>query len=151
MSRYLIDRIEALPNVDVVIGCEISSLHGSGGTLDGVSVRDRNSGRVRRYPARYLSSFIGADPNTDWLQTSSVTLDARGFVVTTDGTQDGRFPLETSRRGIFAVGDVRCGSVKRVAASVGDGAQVVSAIHRYLASAEKPEAAHEQPQLVSGA
>jgi len=134
MSRYLIERIESLANVEVVIGCEIDSLQGSGGELKGVSIRDRSSGDLRQYPARYLFSFIGADPNTDWLRASSVGLDVRGFVVTSDGAEEGRFPLETSRRGVFAVGDVRCGSVKRVAASVGDGAQVVSAIHRYLAS-----------------
>ena len=83
---------------------------------------------------RFLFSFIGAEPNTDWLQSSGLKLDERGFVVT--GGED-RLPLETSRRGIFAVGDVRSGSVKRVAASVGDGAQVVAAIHQYLASASR--------------
>ena len=89
-----------------------------------------------------LFSFIGADPNTDWLGASGLKLDPRGFVLTGDEAGEGRLPLETSRRGVFAVGDVRAGSVKRVAAAVGDGAQVVAAIHAYLAdSAAKPEAA----------
>jgi thioredoxin reductase (NADPH) len=86
-------------------------------------------------PVRYLFSFIGAEPNTDWLAGSDLTLDERGFVVTGDASGAGRLPLETSRRGVFAVGDVRAESVKRVAASVGDGAQVVASIHRYLADA----------------
>ena len=90
-------------------------------------------------PARFLFSFIGAEPNTDWLQGSGIKLDERGFVLTGDEIDDDdRLPLETSRRGIFAVGDVRACSVKRVAASVGDGAQVVAAIHKYLAAAPIP-------------
>jgi len=130
MSQYLIDRIEGLPNVEVVVGCEISRLTGSDGALESICWRDKSSGEETTRPARYLFSFIGAEPNTDWLQGSSLELDQRGFVVTGG---DDRLPLETSRRGIFAVGDVRSGSVKRVAASVGDGAQVVAAIHQYLA------------------
>ena len=139
MSQYLIDRIESLPNVEVIIGCEISQLAGSDGALESICWRDR-TGTITTRPARYLFSFIGAEPNTDWVQSSGLKLDERGFVLT--GGED-RFPLETSRRGIFAVGDVRSGSVKRVAASVGDGAQVVAAIHQYLAAQEK-----EQPQII---
>ena len=81
---------------------------------------------------------IGAEPNTDWLQGSGIKLDERGFVLTGDEIDDARLPLETSRRGVFAVGDVRACSVKRVAASVGDGAQVVAAIHKYLAAGPSP-------------
>jgi thioredoxin reductase (NADPH) len=139
MSQYLVDRIANLPNVDVVIGCEIGALHGSSGVLDEITIRERASGTLIRRPVRFLFSFIGADPNTDWLLGSGLALDERGFVLTGD---DERFPLETSRRGIFAVGDVRSGSAKRVAASVGDGAQVVAAIHQYLASRS------EQPTLI---
>ena len=73
---------------------------------------------------------------TDWLSASGLKLDARGFVLSGDDAGEGRLPLETSRRGVFAVGDVRSCSVKRVAAAVGDGAQVVAAIHSYLATAE---------------
>jgi len=135
MSKYLVERIESLPNVEVVIGCEISSLDGKPGELEAVTVRERSSGRGLKFPARFLFSFIGAEPNTDWLQSSGIKLDNRGFVLTGQPAGDDRFPLETSRRGIFAIGDVRSGSVKRVAASVGDGAQVVAAIHQYLADA----------------
>lgn len=133
MSQYLIERIEAQPNIDVVIGCEISALNGSNGMLEAVAWRERSSGAVTVRPVRYLFSFIGAEPNTHWLGSSGLKLDQRGFVVTGDEAGVGRLPLETSRRGIFAVGDVRSTSVKRVAASVGDGAQVVASIHAYLA------------------
>ena len=138
MSRYLIDRIESLPNVDVVVGCEVAKLDGADGELSAIAVRERATGTVIRKDASYLFSFIGAEPNTDWLRTSGIALDQRGFVVTgTDASPD-RLPHETSRRGVFAVGDVRSGSVKRVASSVGDGAQVVAAIHSYLASNDPP-------------
>ena len=137
MSQYLIERIEGLPNVEVIIGCEIKSLQGEAGSLDGITVVERNSGNEIRCLSRFLFSFIGAEPNTDWLQSSGIKLDNRGFVLTGEAAGDDRLPLETSRRGIFAVGDVRSGSVKRVAASVGDGAQVVAAIHGYLADLQQ--------------
>ena len=90
-----------------------------------------------RRPIRHVFLFIGADPNTDWLAGSGVALDAKGFVLT--GTEAGgnRRLLETSRPGIFAIGDVRSGSVKRVAASVGEGAQVVAALHGFLAAPDR--------------
>ena len=141
MSQYLIERIESLPNVDVIVGCEISGLEGAGGNLDAVSWRSRSSGEETRLPVRFLFSFIGAEPNTDWLANSGLSLDSRGFVLTGADVSENRLPLETSRRGVFAVGDVRSGSVKRVAASVGDGAQVVAAIHSYLAAHEELEVA----------
>ena len=138
MSRYLVDRIEGLPNVDVVIGCEIAALDGAGDELAAIRVRERASGAETRHPARFLFSFIGADPNTDWLRSSGIALDPRGFVLAGDDAGPGRLPLETSRPGVFAVGDVRAGSVKRVAAAVGDGAQAVAAIHKYLAAEPAP-------------
>ena len=138
MSQYLIERIEAQPNIEVVIGCEVSALEGSGGELRAISCRNRATGGETRRSVRYLFSFIGAEPNTDWLQNSGLKLDERGFVLTGDDVGDDRLPLETSRRGVFAVGDVRACSVKRVAAAVGDGAQVVAAIHSYLANAQQP-------------
>jgi len=137
MSQYLIERIRAQPNIEVVIGCEISKLEGEGGNLEAVSWVNRSSGVTTRLPVRYLFSFIGAEPNTDWLAGSGLKLDERGFVLTGDDIGDDRLPMETSRRGVFAVGDVRACSVKRVAASVGDGAQVVAAIHAYLARARQ--------------
>jgi thioredoxin reductase (NADPH) len=133
MSQYLIERIEAQPNVDVVIGCEISALDGADGELKSISWRDRRTGAVETRAARYLFSFIGAEPNTDWLEASGINLDSRGFVLTGDDAGEGKLPLETCRSGIFAIGDVRSGSVKRVAAAVGDGAAVVASIHAYLA------------------
>jgi thioredoxin reductase (NADPH) len=138
MSQYLIERIESQPNIEVVIGCEVSALDGAPGALEAITIRERSSGTETRYPARFLFSFIGAEPNTDWLQSSGIGLDERGFVLTGDEVDDDRLPLETSRRGVFAVGDVRATSVKRVAASVGDGAQVVAAIHKYLAADPTP-------------
>jgi thioredoxin reductase (NADPH) len=135
MSQYLIERITSQPNIDVVIGCEVGALEGEPGALEAITIRERSSGTETRYPARFLFSFIGAEPNTDWVQSSGIKLDERGFVLTGDEAGSDRLPLETSRRGIFAVGDVRSTSVKRVAASVGDGAQVVAAIHKYLAAA----------------
>jgi thioredoxin reductase (NADPH) len=148
MSQYLIDRIESLPNVEVVIGCEISRLEGADGALESVCWRDRSTNTEQTRPARFLFSFIGAEPNTDWMSGTGLKLDERGFVLTDADAGEDRLPLETSRSGIFAVGDVRSGSVKRVAASVGDGAQVVASIHRYLArEAEKPLL--PQPHMVA--
>jgi thioredoxin reductase (NADPH) len=148
MSQYLIERIEAQPNIDVVIGCEIAELQGDGGALTEVSWRDRRTQTVTNRPIRYLFSFIGAEPNTDWVQSSGIRLDDRGFILTGDEVGEDRFPLETSRRGIFAVGDVRSCSVKRVAAAVGDGAQVVAAIHAYLGADAAPVAI-VQPQVAT--
>ena len=133
MSRYLIDRIAAQPNVDVIIGCEITELQGSNGVLEKVGWVEHSSGTQTQRSARFLFSFIGAEPNTNWLKSSGLKRDDRGFLLTGEEAGEDRLPLETSRSGIFAVGDVRSCSVKRVAASVGDGAQVVAAIHAYLA------------------
>jgi thioredoxin reductase (NADPH) len=149
MSQYLVERITGLPNVDVIVGCEVAELHGAAAGLDGVSIRERASGAIRRVPARFLFSFIGADPNTDWLGASGLKLDPRGFVLTGDEAGEGRLPHETSRRGVFAVGDVRAGSVKRVAAAVGDGAQVVAAIHSYIANSAAKSGVPIEPMQVT--
>ena len=133
MSRYLVDRIGALPNVEVLTGTEVTALEGRGGTLQAVRCR-QPSGEETRRPIRHLFLFIGADPNTRWLSASDVALDDKGFVRTGGELGNGHRPLETSRPGIFAIGDVRAGSVKRVAAAVGEGAQVVAALHAYLAA-----------------
>jgi thioredoxin reductase (NADPH) len=103
--------------------------------------RCRASGEEVRRPIRHLFLFIGADPNTDWLSGSGVALDAKGFVLTGSDVGGDRRPLETSRRGVFAIGDVRSGSVKRVAAAVGEGAQVVAGLHSFLATVDRPETA----------
>ncbi len=133
MSQYLIDRIGGLPNVDVVSGAEIAAVEGADGALEAVVWRHRGSGSDTRLPVRHLFSFIGAEPNTDWLAASGLRLDPRGFLLTGDQAGDGRLPHETSHRGVFSAGDVRSASVKRVASAVGDGAQVVAAVHAYLA------------------
>lgn len=136
MSAYLVERIGGLANVEVVTGVEVSALEGQEGALGAVRWRERRAGGEVRRDCRQLFLFIGAEPNTDWLAQSGLQRDANGFLLTGAQAGEGRLPLETSRRGVFAVGDVRAGSVKRVAAAVGDGAQVVAAIHRYLAAAE---------------
>ncbi len=131
MSRYLIDRIQALPNVELHRQTEIVALDGDRETgLTGAVFRNRASGAEERRSLRHLFLFVGADPNTDWLG-NCLTLDEAGFIRT--GAEPGSFPLETSRRGVFAVGDVRAGSTKRVAAAVGEGAAVVAQIHAAFA------------------
>jgi thioredoxin reductase (NADPH) len=132
MSRYLVDRITSLPNVEVVTGVQVSGVEGSNGILEAVSWRIGATEEEVRRPIRHLFLFIGAEPNTDWLSGSGVALDAKRFVLT-GADSGGRHALETSRRGVFAIGDVRAMSIKRVAAAVGEGAQVVAALHAYLA------------------
>jgi thioredoxin reductase (NADPH) len=135
MSRYLVDRISALPNVEVLVESEVTALEGQGGVLEAVRWRHAPSGRETRREVRHLFLFIGADPNTAWLSPSDVAVDAQGFVRTGADAGNGQRPLETSHPGVFAIGDVRAGSVKRVAAAVGEGAQVVAALHAFLADA----------------
>jgi thioredoxin reductase (NADPH) len=137
MSSYLVDRIKGLSNVEVLTRTQITGLEGADGMLEAVRWRQGSSGEEVRRPIRHMFLFIGADPNTDWLAGSGVALDAKGFVLT--GTEAGgnRRLLETSCPGVFAIGDVRSGSVKRVAASVGEGAQVVAALHGFLAASDR--------------
>jgi thioredoxin reductase (NADPH) len=131
MSRYLVDRINGLSNVEVITGARVTGLDGEGGMLEAIRWRLKSGDEVQR-PIRHLFLFIGAEPNTGWLAGSGVTLDPKGFILT--GADAGeRRPLETSREGVFAIGDVRCGSIKRVAAAVGEGAQVVATLHGFLA------------------
>ena len=102
--------------------------------LEAIRWRRGASGKEVRRPIQHLFLFIGAEPNTDWLSGSGVALDAKGFVLTGTVASGDRRPLETSRRGVFAIGDVCSGSVKRVAAAVGEGAQVVATLHTALAA-----------------
>jgi thioredoxin reductase (NADPH) len=132
MSRYLVERIRAQPNIEVLTRTEVEALDGHESNLAAVRWRNRESGAETTRPIRHLFLFIGADPNTDWLADCKVTLDAKGFVRTGPDIGAAR-AQETSRGGVFAIGDVRSGSVKRVAAAVGEGAQVVAALHAYLA------------------
>jgi thioredoxin reductase (NADPH) len=137
MSQYLIDRIHGLANVEIVTGVAVCGLEGSDGMLSAVTLRQHAGGVESRREIGQLFSFIGADPNTHWLQASGIKLDSRGFVCTGSDAGDERHMLETSRKGIFAVGDARSGSVKRVASAVGDGAQVVAALHPVITELRK--------------
>lgn len=127
MSRYLIERIEASDRITLHPYCELTALEGDK-HLSGLSWRNRQTGEETRRDVGALFVMIGAAPNTDWLG-ACIALDSAGFVVT-----GGDSPYAASRAGIFAVGDVRAGSVKRVASGVGEGSVVVAAIHRYLES-----------------
>jgi thioredoxin reductase (NADPH) len=118
MSRYLIDQVTRIGNVSVMLGTEIRELLGDQ-SLQAVGVADRDTGARRMVRARALFVFIGASPSTGWLGNMVETDDA-GFIRTGD-----RSPLETSEPGIFAAGDVRSGSTKRVATAVGEGAMVI--------------------------
>ena len=140
MSRYLIDRIDATANIELHPESELTALHGdSQSRLAEVSWRNRRTGIEARRPIRNVFLFIGADPETSWLEGCGVGVDKHGFVVTGDANgkrESGRTraPLESSVPGVFAVGDVRSGSVKRVGGAIGEGAAAVAQIHQYLAS-----------------
>lgn len=133
MSSYLIDRIQSAPNVTVHYNTEIDHLRSDASGLNGLALIDKTSGHKRNVDTRNLFLFIGADPATDWLTGCGVALDPAKFVMT--GASEA-FPLatelETSVHGVFAIGDVRSGSTKRVGAAIGEGAQVVAALHRFL-------------------
>ena len=135
MSRYLCERIAAQTNVEVLLETEVSDLQGENGALRSLSWQDRRTGTVVRRPLQHLFLFIGADPNTAWLDQCDVEVDGRGFVRADPFAANGRLPFQTNRAGVFAIGDIRAGSTKRVAAAVGEGAQVVATLHQYL---EKP-------------
>ena len=143
MSRYLIERIEAAPNIELMFNSEVVGLEGTtGGSLERVRWRSRLSGEESTFDIHNLFLFVGADPATGWLDGCGVTVDRAGFVITgaQDTKNEGRpaSALETSIPGVFAVGDVRSGSVKRVGGAIGEGAQVVAALHGYLGDTAKP-------------
>jgi thioredoxin reductase (NADPH) len=144
MSRYLVDRVSGLANVEVLPQTEVYALEGSDGILSAVHWQHTLTGEKVRRPARHLFLFIGADPNTGWLKGSGVALDPKGFVLTGADAGENRRSLETSRRGVYAIGDIRAGSTKRVAAAVGEGAQVVAALHAYLAAQKQAAAARAE-------
>lgn len=134
MSHYLIERIMALKNVTLHTRVELRALEGET-RLERVHYRGAG-GAEGSITTHHLFVFIGADPNTAWLGTCGVALDGKGFVLTgTDAPGAGAqvLPLQSSIGGVFAIGDVRSGSTKRVASAVGEGAAVVAQIHRYLA------------------
>jgi thioredoxin reductase (NADPH) len=144
MSQYLIDRIEATDNIEVLTQTEIVALQGTPEKqLERVRWRNHVTGELTEKPIRHLFLFIGAEPATTWLLDSAVILDAKNFILTGpdvpsdvswSNNRSGRpLPLETSVRGVFAIGDVRSGSVKRVGAAIGEGAVVVARLHAVLA------------------
>jgi thioredoxin reductase (NADPH) len=135
MSSYLIERIAAIANIELHTRLELEALEGDEGGLHRVRCRGIEDGRPAAFETRHMFLFVGADPNSDWLRECAVGLDDKGFVLT--GPDAGRDQhgrgLETSVDGVFAVGDLRAGSTKRVAAAAGEGAAVVAQIHGYLA------------------
>jgi thioredoxin reductase (NADPH) len=142
MSYYLIQQLAAIPTITVRTQTELAEAHGNG-HLEAVTLHDRKDGMRITVPASHLFVFIGAEPHTDWLD-DTVARDGRGFIYTgTDLLTGGQRPpgwdrdrdplyLESSVPGIFAAGDVRANSVKRVASAVGEGAMAVTLVHRYL-------------------
>jgi thioredoxin reductase (NADPH) len=144
MSRYLIDQIQQTPNIQLWTDASVAEVHGEI-HLEEISVLCSDTHKIERVPASAMFVFIGAVPRTDWL-ANVVERDERGFLLTGhDLLRDGSgqrlkgwaldrdpFLLETSVPGIFAVGDVRHGSIKRVASAVGEGSVAVQFIHQYL-------------------
>jgi thioredoxin reductase (NADPH) len=143
MSQYLVERIESTPNITVRLQCQVVGARGDG-HLEGLTLADKASGTEEEVSTSWLFVFIGASPRTDWLG-KDVLRDERGFVITgQDLVAPGPvahwplartpFALETSVPGVFAAGDVRLDSMKRVASAVGEGAMSVYLVHRYLAT-----------------
>ncbi|BAZ48563.1 response regulator receiver modulated FAD-dependent pyridine nucleotide-disulfide oxidoreductase [Nostoc sp. NIES-4103] len=144
MSQYLIDQIEEIGNINVKLLTQVKEFIGED-KLEGITIFNSITGEVETIPTNALFSFIGAKPRTDWLQ-NIVERDENGFILTgASAMRNGRSPkgwtierdpffLETNVPGIFAIGDVRCNSVKRVASAVGEGAIAVQLVHQYLAS-----------------
>lgn len=143
MSRYLIDRIGASPNIELMTRTEIVALDGNPETgLERVTWRNRRTGEETVGHIRNVFLFVGADPATGWLDGCDVGLDKAGFVVT--GTRCPQsssrpvLPLESNIPGVFAVGDARSGSVKRIGGAIGEGAQVVQSLHAFLTDVPSP-------------
>jgi thioredoxin reductase (NADPH) len=135
MSSYLIDRIAATANIEVLPRTELVALGGASGShLERVRWRRMTTGEETELPIRNVFLFIGADPATQWLSGCGIALDTKGFVLTgSDDRKQRPLPLESNLLGVFAVGDVRSGSVKRIGGAIGEGAAVVSQLHVALA------------------
>ncbi len=146
LSQYLVDKISSTPNIRVLPGAKVTALHGDI-ALDAISVLDEKNGTHEVVDTHHLFVCIGGLPNTEWAKDTSIMRDAQGYLVTgSDLATEGRWPecwplarepylLETSVPGSFAVGDVRHGSVKRVASAVGEGAMAIQFVHRHLQTA----------------
>jgi thioredoxin reductase (NADPH) len=130
MSSYLSSRLEADPGIAIEYGAEVSALHGAD-HLEALTIRDAKTGATRLVDTRALFIMVGAAPNTEWL-SGLVKLDDKGFVITGHGVGSAASPFSTSLPGVFAVGDVRAGSVKRVASSVGEGSVVISKVWEFV-------------------
>ena len=130
MSSYLSSRLEADPRITIEYGAEVSALRGAE-HLESLTIRNVKSGETRELETRALFVMVGAAPNSDWT-SGLVKLDAKGFVVTGCGPESVASPYSTSLPGVFAVGDVRAGSVKRVASSVGEGSVVISKVWEFV-------------------
>ena len=130
MSKYLIDRVSSIPNVELHTRSEIIDLTGTPESgIESITWRNGDTNAQETRPVHHVFLFLGADPATGWLRDCPVALDDKGFVTT---GHDGS-PLESSVSGVFAIGDVRSGSVKRVGGAIGEGAAAVAQIHAYLA------------------
>jgi thioredoxin reductase (NADPH) len=130
MSQYLIDRIAAAPNIEVLTTTEIAALEGTPESgVQSVTWRNRRTDASQTHAIRHVFVFLGAEPATSWLAGCGVQVDAHGFVCT---GADARSPLATTVPGVFAIGDVRAGSVKRVGSAIGEGANVVAQIHAWM-------------------
>jgi thioredoxin reductase (NADPH) len=130
MSSYLSSRLEADPRITIEYSAEVSSLNGTD-HLEALTIRDTKTGATRVIDTRALFIMVGAAPNTEWL-SGLVKLDKNGFVITGSGEGSAASPFATSLPGVFAVGDVRAGSVKRVASSVGEGSVVISKVWEFV-------------------
>src|SRR2546422_3439977 len=148
MSRYLVDRIAATSNIHVHPLTELTALGGNErGELEKVRWKNQRTGVENEANVRHVFLFVGADPATEWLRGCDVALDGKGFVKTgadltlqelvRAGRRDVPRPLETSAPGVFAIGDGRCGSVKRAGGAIGEGARVVGRLHSYLAELDE--------------
>ena len=142
MSDYLLSRLEKEPGITIHHRTEMTALHGEE-TLEAITVRDRASGADWRIDTRAVFVMVGAAPNTDWLG-DCLRLDPKGFVLTGSAAGADR-DFETSAPGIFAVGDLRAGSVKRVASSVGEGSVVISQVWDFLENGPAPAGPRPAP------
>jgi thioredoxin reductase (NADPH) len=136
MSSYLSTRIEESKRIEVLTHTQISALHGTE-HLSKVTLKNTRNGKEKVINCGALFIMIGAQPNTDWL-SEQLTLDDKGFILTGQAVGSSFSDYQSSQPGIFAVGDIRAGSVKRVASAVGEGSVVVSSVHRYLSQVAKP-------------
>ena len=151
MSRYLVDRIEGLANVQIEGGCAVSGLEGSNGMLQAVRWRHGASGEEVRRPISHLFLFIGAEPNTDWLASADIKLDGKGFILTGEDAGGDRHALETSRRGVFShrrrarkIDQARRRRGRRRSASRGGAAFLFGGDHRPCRYGDHPGGANSK-------